>query len=184
MEEVFLNSEDADESAVQGVVGAPACGDVMKLQIKVIPRTLPHLIIHLIIHTPLLSIDLSGGGWDRGRRQVQDVRMRLGHRLELGNLNLPPRCLKSLTCPLSARNRMGDWQDLGGGTPALYFHSPHLVFAITSTSYGLQVLNITNQDIASYLKLPPVKRHCSMLAEDAIRAAVKDFQGKTAQASN
>ena len=37
---------------------------------------------------------------------------------------------------------------------------------------------ITNQEIASYLKLPPVKLHCSMLAEDAIKAAVKDFRKK------
>ena len=37
---------------------------------------------------------------------------------------------------------------------------------------------ITNKDIAAHLKLPPVKLHCSMLAEDAIRAAVKDFKQK------
>ena len=41
-----------------------------------------------------------------------------------------------------------------------------------------QVLGIRNTDIASYLKLPPVKLHCSMLAEDAIRAAVKDWKAK------
>jgi len=41
-----------------------------------------------------------------------------------------------------------------------------------------EAIEITNKDIASYLKLPPVKLHCSMLAEDAIRAAVKDFKGK------
>ena len=41
-----------------------------------------------------------------------------------------------------------------------------------------EVVNITNKDIASHLKLPPVKLHCSMLAEDAIKAAVKDLQNK------
>jgi len=41
-----------------------------------------------------------------------------------------------------------------------------------------QVLAIKNSDIASHLKLPPVKLHCSMLAEDAIRAAVSDWKGK------
>jgi nitrogen fixation NifU-like protein len=41
-----------------------------------------------------------------------------------------------------------------------------------------EAIDITNKDIASHLKLPPVKLHCSMLAEDAIRAAVKDFQSK------
>jgi len=38
--------------------------------------------------------------------------------------------------------------------------------------------SITNKDIASYLKLPPVKLHCSMLAEDAIKAAIKDVKSK------
>lgn len=33
-------------------------------------------------------------------------------------------------------------------------------------------------DIAGHLKLPPVKLHCSMLAEDAIKAAVKDYKKK------
>lgn len=40
------------------------------------------------------------------------------------------------------------------------------------------VLSIKNTDIAAHLKLPPVKLHCSMLAEDAIRAAVKDWKDK------
>jgi iron-sulfur cluster assembly enzyme ISCU, mitochondrial len=40
------------------------------------------------------------------------------------------------------------------------------------------VLSIKNSDIASHLKLPPVKLHCSMLAEDAIKAAVLDYQLK------
>ena len=37
---------------------------------------------------------------------------------------------------------------------------------------------IKNTEIAKYLSLPPVKLHCSMLAEDAIKAAVKDYQKK------
>jgi iron-sulfur cluster assembly enzyme ISCU, mitochondrial len=41
-----------------------------------------------------------------------------------------------------------------------------------------EAIEITNKDIAAHLKLPPVKLHCSMLAEDAIRAAVKDFKKK------
>lgn len=40
------------------------------------------------------------------------------------------------------------------------------------------VLSIKNSDIAAHLKLPPVKLHCSMLAEDAIKAAVKDWKEK------
>lgn len=38
---------------------------------------------------------------------------------------------------------------------------------------------ITNRDIAAHLKLPPVKLHCSMLAEDAIKMAVANVQKKT-----
>eukprot|EP00522_Entomoneis_paludosa_P000155 CAMPEP_0172471482 /NCGR_PEP_ID=MMETSP1065-20121228/67841_1 /TAXON_ID=265537 /ORGANISM="Amphiprora paludosa, Strain CCMP125" /LENGTH=94 /DNA_ID=CAMNT_0013229581 /DNA_START=297 /DNA_END=581 /DNA_ORIENTATION=+ len=41
-----------------------------------------------------------------------------------------------------------------------------------------EVLSIKNADIAAHLKLPPVKLHCSMLAEDAIKAAVKDWKTK------
>ena len=41
-----------------------------------------------------------------------------------------------------------------------------------------ECLSITNRDIASHLKLPPVKLHCSMLAEDAVKAAVRDLQTK------
>ena len=38
---------------------------------------------------------------------------------------------------------------------------------------------ITNKDIATHLKLPPVKLHCSMLAEDAIKAAIKSLKNDT-----
>lgn len=41
-----------------------------------------------------------------------------------------------------------------------------------------EVLSIKNSDIAKHLSLPPVKLHCSMLAEDAIKAAVKDWRAK------
>ena len=59
--------------------------------------------------------------------------------------------------------------------------------AIASSSYATEILegmkveeamNIKNTDIANHLKLPPVKLHCSMLAEDAIRAAVNDYKKK------
>ena len=44
------------------------------------------------------------------------------------------------------------------------------------------VLTIKNSEIAKHLSLPPVKLHCSMLAEDAIKAAVKDIHAKRAKA--
>ena len=59
--------------------------------------------------------------------------------------------------------------------------------AIASSSYATEwlkgkkvdeALTIRNTDIAQHLKLPPVKLHCSMLSEDAVRAAVKDYQSK------
>ena len=59
--------------------------------------------------------------------------------------------------------------------------------AIASSSYATEILQglpideamkIKNQDIASHLKLPPVKLHCSMLAEDAIKAAINDYKSK------
>jgi len=44
-----------------------------------------------------------------------------------------------------------------------------------------EVLKIKNTDIAKHLSLPPVKLHCSMLAEDAIKAAVADLKQKRAK---
>jgi|TARA_B110000967_G_C18732126_1_gene483129 nitrogen fixation NifU-like protein len=41
-----------------------------------------------------------------------------------------------------------------------------------------EAVTVSNKDIAKYLKLPPVKLHCSMLAEDAIQAAVTDVRKK------
>ena len=41
-----------------------------------------------------------------------------------------------------------------------------------------EALEIRNEDIANELALPPVKIHCSVLAEDAIRAAISDYQNK------
>ena len=41
-----------------------------------------------------------------------------------------------------------------------------------------ECLSIKNTEIAKHLSLPPVKLHCSMLAEDAIRASIKDWQKK------
>ena len=59
--------------------------------------------------------------------------------------------------------------------------------AIASSSLATQMVKgmkvedaveIKNSDIAAELKLPPVKLHCSMLAEDAIKSAVKDLEKK------
>jgi len=64
--------------------------------------------------------------------------------------------------------------------------------AIASSSYATdwlkdksldEALKIRNTDIAQHLNLPPVKLHCSMLAEDAVKAAIADFQRKKAKSS-
>merc|ERR1712167_159843 len=43
-----------------------------------------------------------------------------------------------------------------------------------------ECVTIKNTEIAKHLKLPPVKLHCSMLAEDAIKAAIGDYKAKKA----
>merc|ERR1719499_1695568 len=59
--------------------------------------------------------------------------------------------------------------------------------AIASSSFATEKIQgmtldeaskLTNAEIAAELKLPPVKLHCSMLAEDAIRTAIEDFKRK------
>jgi nitrogen fixation NifU-like protein len=67
----------------------------------------------------------------------------------------------------------------------------HKVFgcgsAISSSDYAAEKIigqtleeasTLKNQDIAKHLSLPPVKLHCSMLAEDAVQAAIKDYEKK------
>ena len=95
------------------MVGAPACGDVMKLQIKVDPVT----------------------------GIIQDARF------------------KTYGC---------------GSAIA----SSSLITELVKGMSLDQASKIKNSDIAEELALPPVKIHCSILAEDAIKAAVKDYREK------
>jgi len=105
-----------DESVGTGMVGAPACGDVMKLQIKV-----------------------SDAGI------IEDARF------------------KTYGCgsAIASSSLVTEW-----------VKGKSLVEAMT----------IKNSAIAQELALPPVKIHCSILAEDAIKAAVKDYQDKHQEA--
>lgn len=59
--------------------------------------------------------------------------------------------------------------------------------AIASSSYATEFIkgktlqqasNVKNSEIAEFLKLPPVKLHCSMLAEDAIKSAIQNYKNK------
>lgn len=104
--------DKADPDVGTGLVGAPACGDVMKLQIKV---------------------DEQG--------------------------NIVDAKFKTFGCgsAIASSSVATEW--------------------VKGKSLD-EVLKIKNSDIAKHLSLPPVKLHCSMLAEDAIKAAVKDIKAK------
>ncbi len=109
--------DKADPNVGTGLVGAPACGDVMKLQIKV-----------------------DGDG------QITDA------------------CFKTFGCGSAIASSSVATEWVKGRTLE-------------------DVTTIKNTDIARHLALPPVKLHCSMLAEDAIKAAVKDLVAKRAAAA-
>ena len=100
-----------DENVGTGVVGAPECGDVMKLQLKIDPET----------------------------EIIEDARF------------------KTFGC---------------GSAIASSSYVTELVKGKTLT----EAYQIKNSQIAQELSLPPVKIHCSVLAEDAIKAAVADWR--------
>src|SRR3989338_4581537 len=102
-----------DANVGTGLVGAPECGDVMKLQVKVNPVT----------------------------GVIDDAKFKtFGCGSAIASSSLATEWLKGKTVE--------------------------------------QALAIKNTDIVSELALPPVKIHCSVLAEDAIRAAIRDYQKK------
>ena len=107
-----------DETVGTGMVGAPACGDVMKLQIKVDPAT----------------------------GLIEDAKF------------------KTYGCgsAIASSSLVTEW--------------------VKGKSLD-QALTIKNTQIAEELALPPVKIHCSILAEDAIKAAVNDYKAKVQAAS-
>ena len=104
---------DVDDSIGTGMVGAPACGDVMKLQIKVNNET----------------------------GIIEDARF------------------KTYGCgsAIASSSLVTEW-----------------VKGKTLDEAG----SIKNSQIAEELALPPVKIHCSILAEDAIKAAIEDYRKK------
>jgi len=108
--------DKGDESVGTGMVGAPACGDVMKLQIKVNPVT----------------------------GLIEDAKF------------------KTYGCgsAIASSSLVTEW--------------------VKGKSLD-EALTIKNTHIAEELALPPVKIHCSILAEDAIKAAVNDYKAKTGQ---
>jgi Fe-S cluster assembly scaffold IscU len=113
----LLRADKSDANVGTGLVGAPACGDVMKLQIRV---------------------DDDG--------------------------NIVDSCFKTFGCgsAIASSSVVSEW-----------VKGQHVDEAVT----------IKNSEIAKHLNLPPVKLHCSMLAEDAIKAAVEDLKKKRAAAA-
>ena len=109
--------DKGDDSVGTGMVGAPACGDVMKLQIKVNPAT----------------------------GLIEDAKF------------------KTYGCgsAIASSSLVTEW--------------------VKGKSLD-QALEIKNTHIAQELALPPVKIHCSILAEDAIKAAVNDYRAKSGKA--
>ena len=109
-----VGSMDKNDSFVgTGMVGAPECGDVMKLQIKVNPDT----------------------------GVIQDAKFKtFGCGSAIASSSLATEWLKGKTVDEAAA--------------------------------------IKNSDISTELALPPVKIHCSVLAEDAIKAAIADYKQK------
>ena len=102
-----------DENVGTGLVGAPACGDVMKLQIRVNPDT-----------------DV-----------IEEAKFKtFGCGSAIASSSLATEWIKGMTVE--------------------------------------QAMELKNSQIVEELNLPPVKVHCSVLAEDAIKAAIKDFQKK------
>jgi nitrogen fixation NifU-like protein len=106
-----------DPNVGTGLVGAPECGDVMKLQVKVNPAT---------------------GVIDEAKFKT------FGCGSAIASSSLATEWLKGKTVD--------------------------------------QALSIKNTDIVNELSLPPVKIHCSVLAEDAIKAAITDYKKKQAPA--
>ena len=106
------NFDKADDDVGTGMVGAPACGDVMKLQIKVSKEGV-----------------------------IEDAKFKTyGCGSAIASSSLVTEWVKGKTLD--------------------------------------QALDIKNTQIAEELALPPVKIHCSILAEDAIKAAVADYKQK------
>ncbi|KAL8954516.1 MAG: hypothetical protein Q9193_007210 [Seirophora villosa] len=108
----------ADTAVGTGLVGAPACGDVMKLQIRVDPST----------------------------SRISDVKF------------------KTFGC---------------GSAIASSSYLTELVRGMTLEDAG----KVRNTEIARELCLPPVKLHCSMLAEDAIKSAISNYYTKNPKAA-
>lgn len=132
-----------------GLVGAPACGDVMKLQIKV----------ESIYNTDKGNIYTSESSYDIGQDIVFDDKLGLEKIVSIGEGVIKDARFKAFGC---------------GSAIASSSYVTELVKGKTLED----AMQIKNTDIVEELSLPPVKIHCSVLAEDAIKAAIADYRNK------
>ena len=183
--------QKGDADVGTGLVGAPACGDVMKLQIKVQP-----LLVGLSGHPDCAGPPEALGLYctsESGQPSHLDIERSLSLKCSTFCFGLTveqwwqkqpgPRVCRS---DLHTHTQV----DEQGNIIDSCFKTFGCGSAIASSSVATEwvkgksvdeVLTIKNSDIAKHLSLPPVKLHCSMLAEDAIKAAVKDIQAKRAK---
>ena len=156
-----------------GLVGAPECGDVMKLQIKVNIET--GVIEDAKFKTfgcgSAIASSSLATEWLKGR--TVDDAAKIKNTDIVNELKLPP---VKIHCSVLAED--AKFKTFGCGS------------AIASSSLATEWLKgrtvddaakIKNTDIVNELKLPPVKIHCSVLAEDAIKAALQDYKEKWAK---
>uniref|UniRef100_A0A674EUI4 Iron-sulfur cluster assembly enzyme n=1 Tax=Salmo trutta TaxID=8032 RepID=A0A674EUI4_SALTR len=152
-----------------GLVGAPACGDVMKLQIevddhgKIVDARFKTFGCGSAIASSSLVTE-----WVKGK-SVSECSAPVTLPVSLFCLNvafLNSSLFRHAACLFLLLHIMFGWS---------------FSWLMECCSLGFQIdeaLTIQNTDIAKELCLPPVKLHCSMLAEDAIKAALHDYRLK------
>ncbi len=147
-----------DPNVGTGLVGAPECGDVMKLQIKVRRDT---------------RVTCTSCGWST-------------FLVLLVAAEGAEDCLGLMTCPTCKTEKYLKTEEVSVIEDAK-FKTFGCGSAIASSSLATEWLKgktleeagcIKNTDIVHELKLPPVKIHCSVLAEDAIKAALENYREK------
>ncbi len=162
-----FNKEDSNVGT--GMVGAPACGDVMKLQIKMgndgiieDAKFKTYGCGSAIASSSLVTEWLKGKSLD----QASEIK----NSAIAEELALPP---VKIHCSVLAED--AKFKTYGCGSAIA---SSSLVTEWLKGKSLDQASEIKNSAIAEELALPPVKIHCSVLAEDAIKAAVEDLKSK------
>ncbi|KAE9467417.1 hypothetical protein C3L33_00691, partial [Rhododendron williamsianum] len=157
--------DKTDPTVGTGLVGAPACGDVMKLQIKVDDQT--GKIVDACFKTfgcgSAIASSSVATEWVKGK-QMEEVLTIKNTSPEKNSTSEEAQSisLAGFSVEPSENSIRPALRTDGGG----------------SGSGASSLIDPVNREIAKHLSLPPVKLHCSMLAEDAIKAAVKDYEAK------